>query len=194
MHFPRLHLRKCSASTTDRRGPDLRFPDSNKAAVVLRSSNPVQKDGLCCPHGLANSALTSNDPRQGMCIAFEERSTRRRRPTPAASGGAYRPPRHPAIAQRPSRAGWPGRPGERRPMIALTVTSLVPSHPHLAPTIAPDVHKRPADSLRRHLASPPVPPHPARPGVGWSESGAKSAHLRPEFRTYVAGNIGGRVN
>ena len=43
--------------------------------LVLRSSNPVQKDGLCCPHSQADGALTSNDPRQSICTAFEERST-----------------------------------------------------------------------------------------------------------------------
>jgi hypothetical protein len=39
-----------------------------------------------------------------------------------------------------------------------TVSSRVPGHPHLVPLIARDVHKRPADSVGRHLASPPAPP------------------------------------
>jgi hypothetical protein len=42
--------------------------------LLLRSSNPVQKDGLHCPHNLADGGLTSNDPGQSMCTAFEERS------------------------------------------------------------------------------------------------------------------------
>jgi hypothetical protein len=36
------------------------------------------------------------------------------------------------------------------------------------------VHKRPADSLRRHSASLPVSPRPARPSVGRREVGGKS--------------------
>jgi hypothetical protein len=36
------------------------------------------------------------------------------------------------------------------------------------------VHKRPADGCRRHLASPPVSPRPARPSVGRREVGGKS--------------------
>src|SRR6266702_794115 len=42
---------------------------------MLRSSNPVQKDGLCCPHSQADGALTSNDPRQSICTGFDERSS-----------------------------------------------------------------------------------------------------------------------
>src|SRR6266536_2474304 len=50
-------------------------PLLRNVALMLRSSNPVQKDGLCCPHSQADGALTSNDPRQSICTAFEERST-----------------------------------------------------------------------------------------------------------------------
>jgi hypothetical protein len=57
------------------------------------------------------------------------------------------------------------------------VSPGVPSRPRLGPDYRSDVHKRPAGSLRHHLASPPVPPCPARPGVGRSESGAKSLGL-----------------
>jgi hypothetical protein len=35
----------------------------------------VQKDEFHCPRNLAGGGLTSNDPGQRMCIAFEERST-----------------------------------------------------------------------------------------------------------------------
>jgi hypothetical protein len=49
-----------------------------------------------------------------------------------------------------------------------------PSHPLLVPITARDVHKQLADSLSRHLRSPPVPSRPVRLSVGWSESGAKS--------------------
>jgi hypothetical protein len=42
-----------------------------------------------------------------------------------------------------------------------------------------DVHKRPAGSFGRHSGSPPVPPCPARPGVGWREVGGKSLGLGP---------------
>jgi hypothetical protein len=55
-----------------------------------------------------------------------------------------------------------------------------PSHPQLAPIVAHDMHKRPADGFGRHLASLPVPLRPARLGVGRRESGAKS--LRPRTR------------
>jgi hypothetical protein len=50
----------------------------------------------------------------------------------------------------------------------------LPSRPHLVPIIARDVHKRPADSLCCHLASLPVSPRPAQPGVGRREVGGKS--------------------
>jgi hypothetical protein len=61
------------------------------------------------------------------------------------------------------------------------VASRVPSHPHLVPIIARDVHKWPADSFRRPPASLPVSPPPARPSVGRREVGGKSrppAHRR----------------
>jgi hypothetical protein len=54
------------------------------------------------------------------------------------------------------------------------VTPRVPSHPRVAPIIARDVRKRRGDSFRGHPPSLPVPPCPARPGVGRSEGGAKS--------------------
>jgi hypothetical protein len=50
-----------------------------------------------------------------------------------------------------------------------TVASRIPSYPHLAPIIAGDVHKRPADSLRRPSASLPVSPQPAQLSVGRRE-------------------------
>ena len=53
------------------------------------------------------------------------------------------------------------------------ITLRVPSHPHLAPTIANDVRKRPVDSVSRPWVSLPVPPRPVRLGVGRRESGAK---------------------
>jgi hypothetical protein len=59
------------------------------------------------------------------------------------------------------------------------VSPRVPYHPRLAPIIAGDVHKRPADSLGRHPASLPVPLRPARPCVGRSEGGAKSGRQSP---------------
>jgi hypothetical protein len=46
-------------------------------------------------------------------------------------------------------------------------SSRVPLHPHLVPPIACDVDKR-------HSASPPVSPCPARPSVGRREGGGKS--------------------
>src|SRR4029453_18384456 len=52
-----------------------------------------------------------------------------------------------------------------------TVTSPVPSHPHLALMVARDVRKRPVDRVRHHLPSLPIPPCPARPGVGRREGG-----------------------
>jgi len=51
------------------------------------------------------------------------------------------------------------------------VSWRVPSRPRLFPITARDVHKRPANSLRRHSASLPVSPQPARPGVGRREVG-----------------------
>ena len=45
--------------------------------------------------------------------------------------------------------------------------------PWAFPIAARDVHQRPANTLRCHRASVPVPACPARLGVGWSESGAK---------------------
>jgi hypothetical protein len=64
------------------------------------------------------------------------------------------------------------------------VSPRVPSHPHLAPTIACDVYKRPADSFGRPSASPPVPARPARLGVGRREGGGKSppTHGRVPYR------------
>ncbi len=48
MHFQRLHLRKCSASTTDRRGPDLHLSRFQQS-----SANPACRDQACgqkrCP-------------------------------------------------------------------------------------------------------------------------------------------------
>jgi hypothetical protein len=54
------------------------------------------------------------------------------------------------------------------------VSWCVPSRPRLFPITARDVHKRPASSLRRPPASPPVWPRPPRPGVGRREGGGKS--------------------
>jgi hypothetical protein len=51
------------------------------------------------------------------------------------------------------------------------VSSRVPSHRHLVPIIDRDVHKRAGGSFCRPAASPPVPPHPARLGVGRREVG-----------------------
>jgi hypothetical protein len=59
-----------------------------------------------------------------------------------------------------------------------------PYCPRRVPIIGPDVRGRPVGSFGRPLASPPVVPRPARPGVGRSESGAKSRPpLRPELRS-----------
>ena len=60
----------------------------------------------------------------------------------------------------------------------------VPSHPHLTPITARDVHKRPVESFDRHLASPPVSPRPARPSVGRRESGGNCSRCPTEFCTY----------
>jgi hypothetical protein len=48
----------------------------------------------------------------------------------------------------------------------------VPRHPRLVQDYGHDVHGQPVASFGRHLASPPVPRCPGRPGVGRSESGA----------------------
>jgi hypothetical protein len=56
----------------------------------------------------------------------------------------------------------------------IAITSRVPSRPHMVPVIARDVHKQPVDSFSRPSGPPPVPRCPGRPGVGRSESGAKS--------------------
>jgi len=74
-----------------------------------------------------------------------------------------------------------------------TGSSRVPSHPHRAPIVACDVHKRSVCSLGRPLASPPVLARPARPRVGRREGGGNPAAVRPEFRTHVAGNLWARV-
>jgi hypothetical protein len=57
--------------------------------------------------------------------------------------------------------------------VRCSASSRVPSHPHLAPVIARDVHQRVVDSFGRPSASPLVPPRPARPSVGRRESGGK---------------------
>ncbi len=62
--------------------------------------------------------------------------------------------------------GFTGRTGD---------SPLVPSHPRPAPLIGCDVHKRHTISFRRHWASPPVPPCPARPAVGRREGGGNPA-------------------
>ncbi len=41
MHFPRFHLRKCSASATDRRGPDLHLSRFQQGSVTRGSPVPV---------------------------------------------------------------------------------------------------------------------------------------------------------
>jgi hypothetical protein len=65
------------------------------------------------------------------------------------------------------------------------VSWRVPSRPRLFPITARDVHKRPANSLRRHSASLPVSPQPARPGVGRREVGGNpGCQLTKEFRAY----------
>jgi hypothetical protein len=80
-------------------------------------------------------------------------------------------------AVRPGQARLPGRlRGGRAGVRAgrTAVSSRVPSHPHLVPIIARDERKPPADSLRRHSASLPVPPRPAGRGVARREGGTKS--------------------
>jgi hypothetical protein len=77
------------------------------------------------------------------------------------------------------------------------VTPRVPSHPHLVPAIACDVHKRPVDSFVRPSASPPVPAHLARPNVRWREVGGKSRLPSDRVHTYflpafVSSKAGGK--
>jgi hypothetical protein len=87
-------------------------------------------------------------------------------PTPQArlTGGA-------AATFRSSANVWQGqdsnlcRRGRRFPGRSA-VSPRVPSHPHPVPIMAHDLHKRPADNLRRHPAFPPAPPRPARSSVG----------------------------
>jgi hypothetical protein len=70
----------------------------------------------------------------------------------------------------------------------------VSSHPHPAPSIGRDQHKRPANSPRRHLPSRPVPPRPARPSVGRREGGGKSSRRPTRVLHLCRGQRRGRVD
>jgi hypothetical protein len=65
------------------------------------------------------------------------------------------------------------------------VSSRVPTHPHLAPPIAGDVHKRPVNGFRRSLG---VPARCATCRAAWRRAEGRwreiPAAVRPGFRTY----------
>jgi hypothetical protein len=99
----------------------------------------------------------------------------RTRPDPTASGGIFAAQRG---CGRDRIRTCVGNAGDFTDRSAITLR--VPSHPHLALTIAHDVRKWPVDSFGRPGVSPPVPPRPVRLSVGRSESGAKPPQAGPE--------------